>query len=76
MKYGDAVYSLRSKKNVMEVFNISGEVNSKHTLTFRYKTNKTNLTIKVNGEVFKDVQYVDGYACVTIPFGNAKVIFG
>ena len=76
MKYGDAVYSLRSKKNVMEVFNISGEVNSKHTITFRYKTNKTNLTIKVNGEVFKDVQYVDGYACVTIPFGNAKVIFG
>ena len=76
MKYGDAVYSIRSKKNVIQVFNVSGEVSDKHTITFRYKTNNPNISIKVNGEVFNNVQMVDGYACVTVPFGNTKVLFG
>ena len=76
MKYGDAVYSIRNNKNSLEVFNINGIVDAKYKLSFRYKTNKTNLTVKVNGEKYQDVQYVDGYAVVTVPFGNVKVIFG
>ena len=76
MKYGDAVYAYRTKKNVMEVFNISGEVSNKHKLTFKYKTDKTNLKVTVNGETFKSVEYRDGYAYIIVPFGNTKVIFG
>ena len=76
MKYGDAIYSIRSKKNAIEVFNISGIVDAKYTLTFKYKTNKTNITVKVNGEKYNDVKMEGGYAIVTIPFDNAKVIFG
>ena len=76
MKYGDAVYSIRTKKNVIEVFNISGIVNSEHKLTFRYKTSKNSITVKINGQVYNNVKMEGGYAIVTIPFGNAKVIFG
>ena len=76
MKYGDAVYAYRTSKNVMQVFNINGQVNNKHKLSFRYKTDRTDLSVKVNGEEFKDVQYEGGYAVVTVPFGNTKVIFG
>ena len=76
MKYGDAVYAYRTSKNIMQVFNINGQVSNKHKLSFRYKTDRTDLLVKVNGEEFKDVQYVDGYAVVTVPFGNTKVIFG
>ena len=76
MKYGDTVYSYRSKKNIMEVFNIGGQVSPKHKITYRYPTDNTNLTVKVNGEIYNDVEYIDGYACVTLPFGNAQVRFG
>lgn len=76
MKYGDAVYSLRSKHNVMEVFNLSGIVSNDHTITFKYQTNNANLPVKVNGEQFTDTKYINGYVCVTVPFGDAKVIFG
>lgn len=76
MKYGDTVYSLRSKNNVMEIFNISGVVDSNHKVTFRYKTNSPNLKVSVNDSVFEDVEYIDGYACVTVPFGNVRVTFG
>ena len=76
MKYGDAVYTYRTMKNVMQVFNISGQVSNKHYLTFRYQTDNKDLPVKVNGEVFEDVQYVDGYLTITVPFGNTKVIFG
>ena len=76
MKYGDAVYSIRCQKNSLEVFNINGLVDVNHKLSFKYKTDKTNLTVKVNGEKYQDVQYVDGYAVVTVPFANVKVIFG
>lgn len=75
MKYGDAIYSLRSKKNVMEVFNISGVVSKDHKITFKYKTNKASLSVKVNNQSF-EAEMKDGYACVTVPFGNTKVIFG
>ncbi len=76
MKYGDAVYSIRSKKNVMELFNINGIAGKDHLVTFKYKTNDNNLTIKVNGEIFKNTVYEGGYAYVTVPFDNVKVIFG
>ena len=76
MKYGDIVYSIRSKKNVMEVFNINGVVDKDYKLTFRYKTDNNKLKVTVNGEAFKDVQYENGYALITVPFGNVKIIFG
>ena len=76
MKYGDTVYSIRSKKNVMEVFNICGVVDHNHNLTFKYKTTNENLKVTVNGVQFTDTQYIDGYIHVTVPFGNVKVIFG
>lgn len=76
MKYGDAVYSYRTKENVMQVFNINGQVSNKYKLSFKYKTNNPNLAVKVNGEEFKEGQYADGYLTVTVPFGNTKVIFG
>ena len=76
MKYGDAVYAYRTKKNVMEVFNINGQVSSKHKLTFRYKNDNSNLKVTVNGQVFNDAKYENGYLIVTVPFGNTKVIFG
>ncbi len=76
MKYGDTVYSYRSKKNIMEVFNIGGQVSPHHKITYRYPTDNTNLTVKVNGEIYNDVEYINGYACVTLPFGNAQVRFG
>lgn len=75
MKYGDTIYSYRTKKGIMEVFNIGGQVNPNHKITYRYPTDKTNLTVTVNGEIFNDVEYIDGYACVTLPFGNAQVRF-
>ena len=75
MKYGDTVYAYRSSKNVMQVFNVSGEVSNKHKLSFKYKTDKP-ISVKVNGEQFDNVEYRDGYAIVTVPFGNTKVIFG
>lgn len=76
MKYGNAVYSIRSKKNVMEVFNIGGQVSKDFTITFKYKTDNANLPVKVNGEAFNNVKMANGYAYVTVPFGNVKVIFG
>ena len=76
MKYGDAVYSIRTKKNCLEVFNVNGIVNAKHTLTFKYKTDKSNITVKINGEIYKNVKMEAGYAVVTVPFDNVKVIFG
>ena len=76
MKYGDTVYSIRSKKNVMEVFNICGVVDHNHNLTFKYKTTDENLKVTVNGVRFTNTQYIDGYIHVTVPFGNVKVIFG
>jgi hypothetical protein len=75
MKYGDAIYSYRTKKNIMEVFNIGGQVNPNHKITYRYPVNKTDLTVWVNGEIYNDVEYIDGYACVTLPFENAQVKF-
>ena len=76
MKYADAVYAYRSSKNVMQVFNINGQVSNKHKLAFRYKTTDPNLKVKVNGQEFKDASYEGGYLTVTVPFGNTKVIFG
>ena len=76
MKYGDAVYSIRSKENVIEVFNINGVVDKDFALTFRYKTDNQNLKIKVNGQTFTQATYEDGYIYVTVPFDNVKVIFG
>lgn len=76
MKYGDAVYSIRSKKNIIQVFNISGVVNHNHTLTFKYKTTNPNLSVKANGEEILNKEYKDGYLHVTVPFSEVKVIFG
>ena len=76
MKYGDAVYAYRTKKNVMQVFNVSGVVGANHKLTFKYKTNNANMTVKVNGEIYQDAKLIDGYLYVTVPFGNVKVVFG
>ena len=76
MKYGEAIYSLRSKKNIIEIFNISGVVDKNYTVTFKYPTSKTNLKVTVNGEAFNNVRYENGYALVTLPFSNVRVIFG
>ena len=75
MKFGDAVYSVRSKKNVMEVFNIQGIPNHEYTVTFKYKTTKSNLTVKANGKKV-ETTYKDGYIYVTVPFDQVKVVFG
>ena len=59
----------------MEVFNIQGIPNHEFTVTFKYKTNKSNLTVKANGKKV-DTEYKDGYIYVTVPFDQVKVVFG
>ena len=76
LKYGEALYSIRSKKNTMQIFNINGVASKNYTVTFKYKTDNENLKVTVNGEVFEDTEYIDGYIYVTVPFGEVKVIFG
>ena len=76
MKYHDAIYSLRNSKNTIEVFNISGICSQNDHLTFKYKTDKSELRVRVNGEVFTNAKYENGYLIVEVPFDNVKVIFG
>ena len=76
MKYGDTVYSIRSKKNVIEIFNINGVVDHNHTVTFKYKTDNKDISIATKGGEIKNKEYKNGYIYVTVPFDEVKIIFG
>ena len=74
LSLGNAVYSVFMSKNEMKLSVKSGATVQDTTVVLKFAVPTGNYGVYVNGQRTTNYEVIDGYVCITVPFGNVTVM--